>query len=99
MTHSNNSSKVELMQGHGAGRTARVRLAAVVTALALLLCLAGVQSSSSASAAAGKSSDEIAIILGISAYTVSSYFKSATRKLKAVNRMQAIAIALRLRLI
>src|SRR5215217_3255197 len=29
-------------------------------------------------AAAGKSSDEIAIILGISAYTVSSYFKTAT---------------------
>jgi DNA-binding CsgD family transcriptional regulator len=50
-------------------------------------------------AAAGKSSDEIAIILGISVYTVSSYFKSATRKLKAVNRMQAIACALRLRLI
>jgi DNA-binding CsgD family transcriptional regulator len=50
-------------------------------------------------AAAGKSSDEIAIILGISVYTVSSYFKSATRKLQAVNRMQAIAVALRLRLI
>ncbi len=50
-------------------------------------------------AAAGKSSDEIATILGISVYTVSSYFKSATRKLQAVNRMQAIAIALRLRLI
>lgn len=50
-------------------------------------------------AAAGKSSDEIGTILGISVYTVSSYFKSATRKLKAVNRMQAIAIAMRLRLI
>ena len=50
-------------------------------------------------AAAGKSSDEIGIILGISAYTVSSYFKSATRKLQAVNRMQAIACALRLKLI
>jgi DNA-binding CsgD family transcriptional regulator len=50
-------------------------------------------------AAAGKSSDEIAIILGISVYTVSSYFKSAARKLQAVNRMQAIACALRLRLI
>ncbi len=36
-------------------------------------------------AAAGKSSDEIAIILDISAYTVSSYFKSAARKLDAVN--------------
>lgn len=50
-------------------------------------------------AAAGKSSDEIAIILGISAYTVSSYFKSATRKLDAVNRMQAIARAMRMKLI
>lgn len=50
-------------------------------------------------AAAGKSSDEIAIILGISAYTVSSYFKTATKKLGAVNRMQAIASAMRLRLI
>lgn len=50
-------------------------------------------------AAAGKSSDEIGIILGISAYTVSSYFKSATRKLDAVNRMQAIARAMRLKLI
>ncbi|HXV29331.1 MAG TPA: LuxR C-terminal-related transcriptional regulator [Sinorhizobium sp.] len=50
-------------------------------------------------AAAGKSSDEIAIILGISAYTVASYFKSAARKLDAVNRMQAIARAMRLKLI
>ena len=50
-------------------------------------------------AAAGKSSDEIAIILGISAYTVGSYFKSATRKLDAVNRMQAIARAMRMKLI
>ncbi|MFB2553903.1 helix-turn-helix transcriptional regulator [Ensifer soli] len=49
-------------------------------------------------AAAGKSSDEIAIILGISGYTVASYFKSAARKLDAVNRMQAIARAIRLRL-
>ncbi|SEL86483.1 DNA-binding transcriptional regulator, CsgD family [Xaviernesmea oryzae] len=50
-------------------------------------------------AAAGKSSDEIAVILGISAYTVSSYFKTATKKLDAVNRMQAIARAMRLKLI
>ena len=50
-------------------------------------------------AAAGKSSDEIAIILGISAYTVSSYFKTATRKLDSVNRMQAIARAMRMKLI
>lgn len=50
-------------------------------------------------AAAGKSSEEIAIILGISVYTVSSYFKTATRKLDAVNRMQAIARAMRMQLI
>ncbi|MBD8556636.1 helix-turn-helix transcriptional regulator [Rhizobium sp. CFBP 8762] len=50
-------------------------------------------------AAAGKSSDEIAIILGISSNTVSSYFKSAVRKLESVNRMQAIARAMRLKLI
>ncbi len=50
-------------------------------------------------AAAGKSSDEIAIILGISVYTVSSYFKTATRKLDSVNRMQAIARAMRMKLI
>lgn len=50
-------------------------------------------------AAAGKSSDEIAIILGISAYTVSSYFKSAAKKLGAVNRMQAIALAMRMKVI
>lgn len=50
-------------------------------------------------AAAGKSGDEIAIILGISAYTVASYFKSAARKLDAVNRVQAIARALRMKLI
>jgi len=50
-------------------------------------------------AAAGKSSDEIAIILGISVYTVSSYFKTSTRKLDSVNRMQAIARAMRMKLI
>ncbi|HVK90591.1 MAG TPA: LuxR C-terminal-related transcriptional regulator [Mycoplana sp.] len=50
-------------------------------------------------AAAGKSSDEIAIILGISPYTVSSYFKAAARKLGAVNRMHAIASAMRMKLI
>ncbi|OJF92252.1 helix-turn-helix transcriptional regulator [Pararhizobium antarcticum] len=50
-------------------------------------------------AAAGKSSDEIATILGISVYTVSSYFKTATKKLDSVNRMQAIARAMRLKII
>lgn len=50
-------------------------------------------------AAEGKSSDEIAVILDISAHTVVSYFKNALRKLDAVNRMQAIARACRLGLI
>lgn len=49
--------------------------------------------------AAGKSSEEIAIILNISAHTVVSYLKSAMRKLDSVNRMQAIARACRMRLI
>lgn len=50
-------------------------------------------------AAEGKSSDEIAVILDISAHTVVSYLKNAMRKLDAVNRMQAIARACRLELI
>ncbi len=50
-------------------------------------------------AAEGKSSDEIAVILDISAHTVVSYLKNALRKLDAVNRMQAIARACRLGLI
>lgn len=49
--------------------------------------------------AAGKSSEEIGIILNISSHTVVSYLKSAMRKLDAVNRMQAIARACRLRLL
>lgn len=49
--------------------------------------------------AAGKSSEEIAIILSISAHTVVSYLKSAMRKLDAVNRMQAVARACRYRLL
>ncbi|KQV70209.1 helix-turn-helix transcriptional regulator [Rhizobium sp. Root1220] len=49
--------------------------------------------------AAGKSSEEIAIILGISAHTVNSYLKSAIRKLDSTNRMQAVAAACRLRLL
>ncbi|MCM2473259.1 LuxR family transcriptional regulator [Rhizobium sp. CG5] len=49
--------------------------------------------------AAGKSSEEIAIILGISAHTVVSYLKSVMRKLDAVNRMQAVARACRYRLL
>lgn len=49
--------------------------------------------------AAGKSSEEIAIILDISAHTVASYLKSAMRKLESVNRMQAVARACRYRLL
>jgi DNA-binding CsgD family transcriptional regulator len=49
--------------------------------------------------AAGKSSEEIAIILGLSAHTVASYLRSAMRKLNSVNRMQAVARAFRYRLL
>lgn len=49
--------------------------------------------------AAGKSSDEIAIILDLSSHTVVGYLKSAMRKLDSVNRMQAVARALRYRLL
>ena len=49
--------------------------------------------------AAGKSSEEMAIILDISAHTVATYLKSAMRKLDAVNRMQAVARACRYRLL
>ncbi len=49
--------------------------------------------------AAGKSSEEIAIILDLSAHTVVGYLKSAMRKLDSVNRMQAIARAFRFRLL
>lgn len=48
--------------------------------------------------AAGKSSEEIAVILSISAHTVNTYLKVAMRKLNSVNRMQAVAKACRLRL-
>ncbi|MEZ2131091.1 MULTISPECIES: helix-turn-helix transcriptional regulator [unclassified Sinorhizobium] len=49
--------------------------------------------------AAGKSSEEIAIILDLSAHTVAGYLKSAMRKLDSVNRMQAVARAYRFRLL
>jgi DNA-binding CsgD family transcriptional regulator len=49
--------------------------------------------------AAGKSSDEIAIILHLSPHTVVGYLKTAMRKLDSVNRMQAVARALRYRLL
>lgn len=43
----------------------------------------------------GKTSAEIAIILGLSEHTVISHITSAARKLNAVNRVHMIAIALR----
>ncbi|WP_018900812.1 LuxR C-terminal-related transcriptional regulator [Rhizobium sp. 2MFCol3.1] len=50
-------------------------------------------------AAAGKSSEEIALILGLSSHTVNDYLKTAMRKMNAVTRIQAVAIACRLRLL
>ncbi len=49
--------------------------------------------------AAGKSSEEIAVILGLSGYTVTGYLKSAITKLGVTTRVQAVALACRLRLI
>lgn len=43
----------------------------------------------------GKTSADIAIILGLSEHTVISHITSAARKLKAVNRVHMIAIAVR----
>lgn len=47
-------------------------------------------------AAAGKSEWEIARILGISEHTVEKHLLNAKTKLGAVNRVQAVAVALRL---
>lgn len=44
---------------------------------------------------AGKTSTEISGILGLSEYTVNHYLNRATRKLDAVNRVQAVAKAIR----
>jgi DNA-binding CsgD family transcriptional regulator len=49
--------------------------------------------------AAGKSSEEMAIILDLSAHTVNDYVKNAMRKLNTVSRIQAVAAAVRLGLI
>jgi DNA-binding CsgD family transcriptional regulator len=49
--------------------------------------------------AAGKTSVEIADILGLSEHTVNHYLNRATRKLDTVNRTQAVAKALRIGLI
>lgn len=48
---------------------------------------------------AGKTSVEIAAILGLSEHTVNQYVTSGCQKLGAVNRAQAVAKAIRLRLI
>ncbi|MBP2547843.1 DNA-binding CsgD family transcriptional regulator [Neorhizobium galegae] len=48
---------------------------------------------------AGKTSAEIAEILTLSEHTVNHYLNRATKKLDAVNRTQAVAKALRLKLI
>lgn len=47
-------------------------------------------------AAAGKSSEDIALILSLSSHTVNDYLKSAIRKLKSINRTQAVAKATKL---
>jgi DNA-binding CsgD family transcriptional regulator len=49
--------------------------------------------------AAGKTSAEIAEILGLSEHTVNHYLNKATKKLDTVNRTQAVAKALRVGLI
>ncbi|QRM54493.1 LuxR family transcriptional regulator [Sinorhizobium sp. BG8] len=46
-------------------------------------------------ASAGKTSVEMSEILGLSEYTVNHYLNRATRKLDAVNRVQAVAKAVR----
>lgn len=46
-------------------------------------------------ASAGKTSVEMSEILGLSEYTVNHYLNRATRKLDAVNRVQAVAKAIR----
>ena len=49
--------------------------------------------------AEGQTSDEIATSLGLSIHTANQYLTNATQKLNAVNRMHAVAKALRLGLI
>lgn len=49
--------------------------------------------------AGGKSSDEIAVILSLSAHTVNTYLKTAMQKLACVTRTQAVAAAVKLGLI
>ena len=47
----------------------------------------------------GYTSDEIAIVLGLSVHTTNQYLTKATFKLNAVNRMHAVAKAMRLGLV
>ncbi|GLS31295.1 DNA-binding transcriptional regulator, CsgD family [Mesorhizobium albiziae] len=47
----------------------------------------------------GHTSDDIARLLGLSVHTANQYLSNATQKLNAVNRMHAVAKALRLSLI
>lgn len=47
----------------------------------------------------GKTSADIAIILGLSEHTVNSHIAAAVRKLDAVNRVHMVAIALRMGLV
>ena len=49
--------------------------------------------------AAGKTSSEIAGIIGVSENTVNSYLSSAAQKMNAVNRVQTVAQAIRLGLL
>lgn len=49
--------------------------------------------------AAGKTSSEIAGIIGVSENTVNSYLSSAAQKMNAVNRVQTVAHAIRLGLL
>ncbi|EPE96114.1 helix-turn-helix domain-containing protein [Rhizobium grahamii] len=49
--------------------------------------------------AAGKSSDEIAVILGLSSHTVTAYLKTAIKKLGVTTRIQAVVAAYRLKLL
>jgi DNA-binding CsgD family transcriptional regulator len=49
--------------------------------------------------AAGKTSGEIAAILGVSENTVNSYLAAAAQKMNAVNRVQTVAQAIRLGLL
>jgi len=50
-------------------------------------------------AAAGKTSSEIATIISLSEHTINHYLNSSCRKMDCVNRTQAVAMSIRLRMI